>query len=243
EINCPSAPTQPGADSCRYVLLSTMCRNRAQLHRNLISLPLASLYLYFAPGKAESFSSGLYLRDVGFRRNLTSKQFIGMLIEAPRVASADAKIAIGALIPAGDCHQAMAHSLVVRRTFDWIRNRRKANVWPARLHVLNGLLDIFDFFTVIPPHQKHSGLNAAGFTKVNGGPHLLYPDAALHRVENALGSTFRSNPDAKATKLGERFHYSFIQTVRARNALEWNADATTLYLGSEIEYPAMMNSE
>ena len=82
--------------------------------------------------------------------------------------------------------------------------------------------DIGKLFPIVSPHQKHAGLNAARFTHGDRRLNLLHGDSPLHRIQDFLGTTLRTDPNPEASQLREEIYRFGVQTVCPRNAFERN---------------------
>src|ERR1700733_7612422 len=86
---------------------------------------------------------------------------------------------------------------------------------------INGCRDVIDLLAGISPHQEHTHLNAVTLGRFGGPNHLIYRDAAPHRVEDAPASAFRTDPDPIATHIGQRLEYLVLHhAVGARDGFE-----------------------
>src|ERR1700733_2285683 len=104
-------------------------------------------------------------------------------------------------------------------------------------------LNIFQLFSLITPHQKHSALNAALPAHSNRLLDLLDLDSTIHRIENALGSAFRADPDAKAAQLGKQVKRLRVQPIRPGDALERDAQVARTHLRRIRPQPRMVDGE
>src|ERR1700723_3847331 len=103
--------------------------------------------------------------------------------------------------------------------------------------------NIFELFSLITPHQKHSALNAA--LPAHGDCLLYLFDlyATINRIEDALRSALGTDPDAKATQLGKQIKHFGVEAIGARDALERDAQAARAHLSRILANPLVVNGE
>ena len=109
--------------------------------------------------------------------------------------------------------------------------------------MLNGGLDIGKLFPFIAPHQEHPGLDSVRLAKGNRTLHLLDRYTPFHGVQNSLRPALGADPDAEASNFGQRFYDSGIETIRPRNALEWNTQSASFEFRRVLKEPAVMDGE
>src|SRR5580700_4984572 len=129
-----------------------------------------------------------------------AKQAVSELVETGWTAPLHNHFAVGGFVPWLELNQRVRDAFVVGRAFDGISNGREENVGVRALHVLDGLFDILQLFSLVAPHQKHSCLDATCFTRGDGGLHLFDGYAALHGVEDSLRTALGADPDAETSK-------------------------------------------
>jgi hypothetical protein len=73
--------------------------------------------------------------------------------------------------------------------------------------------------------------------------YLFDLDSAIHGIENALRSAFRTDPDAKAAQLGEQIEHLGVEAICARDALEGDAQAARAHLRGILAKPFVVDGE
>src|SRR5262249_48364193 len=120
---------------------------------------------------------------------------------------------------------------------------REKNVGLTALDVLDCGFDVVELFTLIAPHEEHAGGDTSRLEHVDGAVDLFDLHATLHRVEDSLRAAFGSDPDAEAAHFSESIGDGIVHAIRARDALEGNANAATFQLGRIVQGPACMDRE
>ena len=159
------------------------------------------------------------------------------------MAAGDFQLAIRAVRPILNRHQARRHLLVVRRALDGIGNGGEEHIRQAGFHVLDGGFNVRQLLAFVAKHEEHAGLNSPVAAERDGLAHLLDFDAPLHGVENSLRAALRSDPHAEAAELSQRVRHARVEAVGARDALEGNAQAAALHLGGVFDHPAVVDGE
>src|SRR5580704_11768813 len=153
----------------------------------------------------------------------------------------DFDLTVRALRPRFEMNQLVLYLEIVRRALDGIGDRGEKNIRVAGAHMLDRGLDIFDPFIGVAPHQEHPALDAALTAHADGGLDLAGRHASIHGIENALRSTLRTDPDAKASQTCEEIEHFLVQAVGSGNALERNVQTPLMHLCGILTQPAMMN--
>src|SRR5271170_7651608 len=96
--------------------------------------------------------------------------------------------------------------------------------------MLDGSFDIFQIFSLVSPHEKHSALDAAFPAHGHCLLYLFDLDSAIHGIENALRSALRTDPDAKTTQLGQQIKHLWVEAIGARDALKGDFEITRAHL-------------
>src|ERR1700761_6742631 len=155
----------------------------------------------------------------------------------------DLDVAIGALRPELQLDQLALNLLVVRGAFDRIRDSSEEDIGFRLADMMDCGLNVFHPLSFVTPHQKHPALNLARPAHLDGPLHLLHLHAAIHRIEQPLRTTLRTDPNTKATELREQIEHFFVEPIRARDAFEGNMETASAHLCGVLAYPFMVDRE
>src|ERR1700678_4253239 len=156
-------------------------------------------------GGPQPLTGGQNSAGIRICSHLGFQKFIRVAIKLFGMPAAKLNLAVRAGFPRANAHQAGRDLIEVRRSFDGIRNGGEKDVGAALLDVIHGGLNVGDLLAFVAPHEEHAGLDAVLFAKRNSLPHLLHLYTALHSVQNALRTAFRSDPDTEASQRRQRF--------------------------------------
>src|SRR5581483_1044148 len=204
---------------------------------------MADLGFHFLASHVQSGSRCQCPCGIRYRGEFAFQKIVRVLVKAPGMPAPDPDVTICRLRPFAKMNQSGRYAIVVRSTFDRVRDRCEADIRLAFFGVRNSLLDIFYLLSVVTPHQEHTGLDPVRLAVVYGGTNLLDGDAALHCIQNPLRPAFRTDPDPEAAQLRQRLRHRFIHPVGAGDAFEGNRKLPAPHLGREFEEPAMVNGK
>src|SRR5580704_16342250 len=109
--------------------------------------------------------------------------------------------------------------------------------------MINRRLDIFEFFSLVSPHQEHARLDSVLPAQRNRLTNSLDLHPSLHLVQNSVGTALVADPQTLTTQFGESLNHLFIQTIGAGDAFERNMDLPLPKFHGPTRQPVVIDRE